>query len=125
MATTMETLTGGSASAVGPQAKKQFQALFDVIPFTFSIEEDQLAASAAGTVDITVPGAALGDFVLVAVKLDLVSLELSAFVSAANTVTLVLQNLEVSDVNTTLATAKSGNGIILKPSANTWSAPAG
>lgn len=43
-------------------------------------------------VDVTVPGAALGDFALASFSLDITDLVLSASVTAANTVTAVLAN---------------------------------
>ena len=43
-------------------------------------------------VDVTVPGAKLGDFVLVSFSLDVGDLQLRADVSAANTVAVVLSN---------------------------------
>lgn len=42
--------------------------------------------------EITVPGAKLGDFALVAATIDVLDLELSAQVTAANTVTVSLSN---------------------------------
>lgn len=118
MATTMESATSGAIAINGGKAPRQFQGLFDVIPFTFTIEEDSIAASAASTLDITVTGAELGDFVLIAPTVDLVSIMPYAFVRAADSVTIQLQNLEVSDANTTLATADTFNGVILKPKKN-------
>jgi hypothetical protein len=43
-------------------------------------------------VDVTVPGAALGDFAFVSIDIDVTDLELSAQVTAANTVTVSLSN---------------------------------
>jgi hypothetical protein len=111
----MEAATTGAIATNGGQQRAQFQGLFDIIPFTFTFEEDSIAASAASTADIVVTGAALGDFVLIAPSIDTVSVKLSAFVSAANQVTVVAENLEVSDANTTLATVATHNGLILKP----------
>ena len=49
---------------------------------------------------VTVPGAALGDYVLVSFSLDLTAdLEMSAFVSAANTVGVHLTNHGVGATN--------------------------
>jgi len=118
MATSMETLTTATSVVVGVQGPKQFQGLFDIIPFTVSLAEASLVASAAGTKDITVTGAALGDFVLISSGQDNVSVLVSAFVASANTVTIVCQNLEVSDANTSLSVAATANGIVLKPKQN-------
>lgn len=43
-------------------------------------------------VEVTVPGASLGDFVLSSLSVDVADLALSAAVTAANTVTAVLSN---------------------------------
>lgn len=118
MATSMEALTTATVGITQSKGPKQFQGLFDIIPFTVSLAEASLVASAAGTKDITVPGAALGDFVLISSGQDNVSIAVSAFVASANTVTIVLQNLEVSDANTSLSTAATANGIILSPKQN-------
>ncbi len=42
--------------------------------------------------DVTVTGAALGDYVLASIPLDLVDLQLTAEVTSANTVTATLSN---------------------------------
>lgn len=117
MATSMETATTGVASA-GVKGARQFQGLFSCIPFTFTIEEDSIAASAASTADITVPGAELGDFVLVTGGIDMVNIVMTAFVASAGVVTIQLQNQEVSDAATTLATVHTANGVVLKPNDN-------
>lgn len=49
--------------------------------------------------DITVTGAALGDFCLASFSLDLQGLTISSYVSAANTVTVTLANLSGSAVD--------------------------
>lgn len=51
-----------------------------------------IGAAAQDTTTITVTGAALGDTVAVGFSLDLQLLQLTGYVSAANTVTVVLQN---------------------------------
>lgn len=115
MATTMEAATNGVVvlnAGVGP---RQFQDLFTVIPFTFSFEEDSIGAEDSSSKDITVSGAALGDFVLLAPSIDLVSVNMFAWVRAANSVTVMVQNLETADANTTLATIATHNGLILQP----------
>ena len=49
--------------------------------------------------DITVTGAALGDFVLVSPSIDVTDLQLTATVTATNTVTAVLSNSTGAGVN--------------------------
>ena len=55
--------------------------------------------------DITITGAALGDFVLASLGVDVVDLTLSGTVTAANTVTLVLANNTGGTVNLASTTA--------------------
>ena len=56
---------------------------------------DPASVSAGGTTTttVTVPGASLGDFVLASFSLDMAGCVFSAYVSAANTVTVVIQNM--------------------------------
>lgn len=49
--------------------------------------------------EVTVPGAALGDFALASLSVDVVDLQLTADVTAANTVTAVLSNSGVGTPN--------------------------
>lgn len=51
-----------------------------------------IAVGAMEAKDVTVTGAALGDFVLAAPSIDITDLTISATVTAANTVTVVLAN---------------------------------
>lgn len=55
--------------------------------------------AASDTFNITVTGAALGEHVTVAANTDLLGLSVTAYVSAANTVTVTLYNLTGSSVN--------------------------
>ena len=119
MATSMETATNGVIINNAGEQAQQFQGLFTVIPFTFSFEEDSIAAECSSSKDITVTGAALGDFVLLAPSIDLVDIDLWGWVASANTVTVMAQNLETADASTTLATIATHNGLILKP-VGTW-----
>jgi len=121
MATSMETATNGALIAQkGPRAES-FRGLFNIIPFTFSFEEDSIAAECSSSKDITVTGAALGDFVLIAPSIDLVDIDMWGWVASANTVTVMAQNLETADASTTLATIATHNGLILKPTRTPWS----
>lgn len=115
MATTMTTATNGVIITNGGVGLRQFQELFTVIPFTFSFEEDSIENATSSSKDITVTGAALGDFVLVGTTVDLVDVRISAWVQAADTVTVMATNLEEVDASTTLATIATHNGLILQP----------
>lgn len=115
MATSMETATNGVIISNAGTGPRQFQDLFTVIPFTFSFEEDSIGAEDSSSKDIVVSGASLGDFVFIAPTIDLISLDMFGWVQSANTVTVMVQNLETADANTTLATIATHNGLVLKP----------
>lgn len=125
MATNIETLTGATSVQSKREQSKQFQGLFSVIPFTFTLEEDSVAAQTAAQADITVPGAEFGDFVLLAAPVDLAGGILLAQVQAADTVTVTFYNLEGTDANTTLATAVTCRGVVLKTRDEVWADPDG
>ena len=113
MATDISAITD-TLNASGPQGPRQFQALFDVIPFSATLTDTTQAADTAATCDITVTGAALGDLVIVGVAVDLTDGMLVGQVSAANTVTLTLWNPEGSDAITPLASGAVCKGVVLK-----------
>lgn len=119
MATDITVLTD-TLNVNGVTGARQFQGLFSVIPFKFSADDDSLPAQTASQADIAVPGAALGDFVLVACAVDLVNLSLSAWVSAANVVTVQVENVEGTDASTALAANPAFKGVVLKPNANVF-----
>ena len=123
MATNITAITATAVSSKQEQSK-QFQGLFSVIPFIVSLEDDSVAAQVAGQVEITVPGAAFGDFVLIAAPLDLTGCVIVGQVSAANKVKITTWNVEGTDANTTLANATVTRGLVLKTRADVWAAPA-
>lgn len=93
---------------------RQFRDLFSqVIPFTGTGTLTATAGSET-TVSISVPGAALGDIVIVGVAGDLADATISANVNVVNTVEVTLANATGSTV--TLASVTI-NGVVLKPSA--------
>ena len=74
------------------------QVLIDLIPFKeilFGSETKDWGSIADGgeaAEEVTVTGAALGDFAMASMSIDVADLQLSADVTAANTVTCVLSN---------------------------------
>jgi hypothetical protein len=78
--------------AVGTKAARQFQALFDTIPFKATVDFGSAADAGFVAADITVTGAVLGSPVIVAIGVDVVDVGVSAQVTAADTVTVVLDN---------------------------------
>ena len=65
-----------------------------------------IAAGSYSTTTVTVPGATLGDFALASFSIDISALDLSCYVSAANTVTVVLSNHTASAVDLNSATLR-------------------
>lgn len=124
MATNITDITATGVSSKREQSK-QFQGLFSVIPFVVTLQDTSLAAQVAGQVDITVPGAEIGDFVLIAPPVDVAGVIMTAFVSAANTVTITTFNVEGTDANTTMATPAEARGLVLKTRDEVWADPAG
>ncbi|KKL89577.1 hypothetical protein LCGC14_1913250 [marine sediment metagenome] len=118
----IEAATNGAVIAEGGLQARQFQGLFSIVPFTFSFEEDSVASGASSQKDITVVGAALGDFVLIAPSIDLIDFHMFGFVQSTNTVTVIVTELGLG-TNTGLATIATHNGLILRPNANVlvWS----
>ena len=119
MATNITAITDTS-NVAGEKGPKQFQGLFDVIPFKFSGDDDSLAAQVAGQCDVAVAGAEVGDFVLVAPAADLVNLILTAWVASAGVVTVQTFNVEGTDASTALAANPAFKGVVLKPKANVF-----
>lgn len=108
-----ESTTIASVSA-GSQAARSFRGVFaDIIPFKFTATEASIASGAVSAGDVTVPGAALGDFVMVAPKSDIADLVVDAQVTAANTVTLTLAN-NTGGAVTALSGGFVFNGVVLK-----------
>jgi len=89
------------------QGRSQFQGLFSEM-WTHSESVDfGNAATGSGTfasVDVTVPGVALGDIVMgVSIAIDTVDTVIAGAVTAANTVTLTLLNNTAGAVNLSAA----------------------
>lgn len=83
----------------------QFGGLFDqVITASATWNPASIADGDEAATDVTVAGAALGDFVLVSAGVDVADLVLAAQVTAANTVTLSLANNTGAGVDLASAT---------------------
>lgn len=110
-----ESTTVGTTK-VATSGARQFQDVFaSVIPFTVLLTEASIATGAAGlsSGDITVPGAALGDFVLMSPGADIVDGIVAATVTAADKVTVTLANLSGSAI-TALSSGVTFSGVVLK-----------
>jgi len=121
MATDITSITD-SSNVSGGLNPRQFQGLFDVIPFKATIIDTTMAADTAATCDVTVTGASLGDFVMVAPALDNTDCIVYGAVSAANTVTITVWNPEGTDAATPFSVSSIWKGLVLSPKDNVWTA---
>lgn len=95
--------------------RQQFQHLYDVVALvTATVDPASLADGAGASTDVTVTGAALGDFVEVGPGVDVADVTVSAFVTAANTVTIRVQNESGGAVNLASST---WNILVKRPAA--------
>ena len=75
--------------------KRQLRALLEMLrPLTAEATYDagNLVDAAGATTTVTVPGAALGDFAMASLSVDAAGITVTAYVSAADTVSVRLQN---------------------------------
>jgi len=101
--------------ASGAPQRRQFQDVFsEVIPFTATVDPAAFVDDESQVVAITVTGAAVGDFVLVAPGVDMAEGIVSATVISANTVEVVIAHV---GGDTTNLASSTWNGVVLKPSA--------
>ena len=104
--------------AVGNKGARQFQSLFDTIPFKATVDFANApgnpgAGDVFASADITVTGAALGDAVpFISLGLDSVDLTVTAAVTVANTVTVTVNNPTTNAVNLTSTTV---TGCVFSP----------
>lgn len=98
--------------AVGTKGARQFQGLFDVIPFKATVDPAAFVDNESQVGDITVPGAEVGDFVLITPGIDLQEGLIYAYVRAADTVEWVLAHV---GGDTTNLASSTWSGIVLKP----------
>lgn len=96
------------------KSARQFQSLFDVIPFKLTFEDDSIATDSnySGGGLVAVPGAELGDFVLVTSNIDQVETHFVAAVQAAGQVEVTLIN-DSSGTVTAYASGVTVKGVVL------------
>lgn len=83
----------GAKSGFGIGKNGSEETLFtNVINATATVDPGSLVDAAGETVQVTVTGAELGDYVLVAAPYDLQDITVTAYVQAADTVEIRLQN---------------------------------
>lgn len=118
MASTIESATA-SAQVTGKPARRQWQAVFpEVIEVKATITEASIAAGVVSQASLTVPGASLGDPVLVTPRTNAAGLRFQGQVSAADTVVVTLWNMETVDANTTASGGIVVNVHVLKTRSN-------
>lgn len=99
--------------AVGNKEARQFRAVFgQVIPFKATVDFASAAAGTGSAIDVAVPGAEVGDFVMLAPTVDVEDAQLDGFVTAAAVVTVNLQANTLS--GTTDLASQTINGVVLK-----------
>jgi hypothetical protein len=97
------------------RARRQFAAVFDdVITYqgTLDLASALTGSGTFASSDVTVTGAAMGDFVLVSMGVDTVDAVVAGAVTAANTVTVTLLNNTAGAVNLASTTVRI---VVLKP----------
>ena len=93
-------------------ARRQFPDVFkNVLTYTGTLDlgsagDNDGTGAAFASANVTVPGAALGDFVLVSLGVDTVDLTLTAAVTAANVVTVTVNNPTINAVNLASTTVR-------------------
>src|SRR5574343_1481946 len=106
--------------ATTPSVGHTFRDVFDkVITYKGTLDLGD-AATGSGTFassDVTITGAALGDFVLVSLGVDTVDAVVAGAVTAANTVTVTLLNNTSGAVNLASTTVRIA---VQKPAANAF-----
>lgn len=74
--------------------RRQFQDIFEIVGVgSFSVDPAAFADDESQLITITVPGAALGDFVLVGPGIDMAEGAVTAYVSAASTVKVQISHV--------------------------------
>ena len=101
----IESATTATVTNTGPKASRQFGGIFSyVIPNKVAFEEDSIAADKASAAVYTIPGAQLGDFVLVSAVSDLGDdIFFNGQVTAADEVTVIASDASGA-TNTSAAT---------------------
>jgi len=105
---------GISSIKVVTKGPRQFQDVYECIPFSLIFEDASILTLAGYFVTAAVPGAALGDIVLIAPELDPADMFFVANVTAANVITVGLFNTTGGTL-TTFSSGATLNGMVLKP----------
>ena len=101
-------MANATSVVVVKDGREQFQGVFDkVYEVRALINADSLTTGTNDADTIAVPGVALGDMVLgVSLGVSLAGIQATAYVSAADTVTIVFNNITAGTVNLAETTIK-------------------
>jgi len=94
-------MANATSVVVVKDGREQFQGIFDkVVEVRATIDADSLTTGTNDIDTIAVPGVLLGDMVLgVSLGVDVAGMQVTAYVSAANVVTVVFNNITAGTVN--------------------------
>jgi hypothetical protein len=82
------------------RARRQFPAVYtEILGAKATIDVASLSDGVGATSTVTVPGAALGDFVEVAAGISMAGITVTAYVSATDTVSIRFQNESAGTVD--------------------------
>jgi len=101
-------MANATSVVVAKDGREQFQGVFDkVYEVRAMINADSLTTGTNDTDTIAVPGVALGDMVIgCSLGVDAAGMQGTAYVSAANVVTVVFNNITAGTVNLASAVYK-------------------
>jgi hypothetical protein len=115
MATNITAITDGTATIRANAKPKTFASEWTYYTGTCTLTDATLPAQSASICDVTITGAALGDFVLVSYPADLGGIILTGRVKAANTVEIMAFNVEGTDAVTTLSGGLVAKIVVMSP----------
>jgi hypothetical protein len=101
-------MANATAVVVAKEGREQFQGIFEkVLEVRATINADSLNTGTNDIDTVAVPGVALGDMVLgCSLGVDVAGMQVTAYVSAANVVTVVFNNITAGTVNLAETTIK-------------------
>jgi hypothetical protein len=101
-------MANATAVVVAKEGREQFQGVFEkVFEVRATINADSLSTGTNDIDTVAVPGVALGDMIIgCSLGVDAAGMQVTAYVSAANVVTVVFNNITAGTVNLAETTIK-------------------
>ncbi len=101
-------MANATAVVVAKEGREQFQGIFEkVLEVRATINADSLSTGTNDIDTVAVPGVALGDMIIgCSLGVDAAGMQVTAYVSAANVVTVVFNNITAGTVNLAETTIK-------------------